>query len=139
MRLLTLTLCALIACFSAFAQKSYDIVSPDGTLKADVTIADGKITYSVIKDQTILINPSEIAMNLSDGSVYDGSVALQKTRKTTVDQTLDALFYKKAQVRDNYNQLTLSFKTFDLIFRAFAHASVICLQRPSLPTARLNK
>lgn len=49
MRLFTLTLCALIACFSTFAQKSYDIVSPDGTLKADVTIADGKITYNVIK------------------------------------------------------------------------------------------
>ena len=119
MRLLTLTLCALTVCFSAFAQKSYDIVSPDGTLKTDVTIADGKITYSVIKDQIILMNPSEIAMNLSDGSVYDGSVALQKTRRTTVDQTLDALFYKKAEVRDNYNQLTLSFKTFDLIFRVY--------------------
>ena len=119
MRLFTLTLCALIACFSTFAQKSYDIVSPDGTLKADVTIADGKITYNVIKDQTILINTSEIAMNLSDGSIYDGSVALQKTRRTTVDQTLNPLFYKKAQVRDNYNQLTLSFKTFDLIFRAY--------------------
>ena len=74
MRLFTLTLCTLTACFSAFAQKSYDIVSPDGTLKADVTIADGKITYNVIKDQTILMNPSEIAMNLSNGSVYDTQI-----------------------------------------------------------------
>ena len=119
MRLFTLTLCALIACFSAFAQKNYDIASPDGTLKADVTIADGKITYNVIKDQTILMNPSEIAIVLADGSAYDGTVKLLKTKKAAVDQTLDAQLYKKTRVRDNYNQLTLNFKTFDLIFRAY--------------------
>ena len=104
---------------TAVAQKNYSVVSPDGELKAEVSVADGKITYAVAKGEVQLISPSEIAMSLEDGTAYNGAVKLQKSRKETVDQTLDALFYKKARVKENYNQLTLNFKTFDLQFRAY--------------------
>lgn len=119
MRTLILAIVALYLSVTASAQKTYEVVSPDGTLKADVAVADGKITYSVQKDETVLINPSEVAMKLADGTAYDGTVKLQKTKKETVDQTIEALFYKKAQVKENYNQITLIFKTFDLQVRAY--------------------
>ena len=99
MRTLILAIAALLMSITASAQKTYEVVSPDGTLKANVAIAEGKITYSVQKDAAVLITPSEIAMKLSDGTAYDGTVKLQKTKKEAVDQTLEALFYKKAQVK----------------------------------------
>ena len=119
MRTVFLTICALMMSLSALAQKNYEVVSPDGTLKTEIVISQGQITYSVVKDQTVLLDPSEIAIVLADGSAYDGTVKLLKTKKAAVDQTLDAQLYKKTRVRDNYNQFTLNFKTFDLIFRAY--------------------
>ena len=109
---------ALVAGLNAVAQTNFEVVSPDGTLTADICISDGKITYGITKNQTQLVSPSEIAMELSGGE-YDGSVKLLKSRKTSVDLLLDAILYKKSKVRENYNQLTLTFKTFDLVFRAY--------------------
>ena len=109
---------ALVAGLNAVAQTNFEVVSPDGTLTADICISDGKITYGITKNQTQLVSPSEIAMELSGGA-YDGLVKLLKSRKTSVDLLLDAILYKKSKVRENYNQLTLTFKTFDLVFRAY--------------------
>ncbi len=120
MKLKTIT--SFIAIFmvltSYAASKSYELFSPDKSIKTHIVI-DGSITYSITKHDQLLLAPSEIAMTLSDGLVYDGSAGLQRTRTVTVNNTLDALFYKKAKVQENYNQLILSFRTFDLIFRAY--------------------
>lgn len=116
---ITLTLAAAIAAFTASAQKHYDLASPDGTLKAEIEVAEGKITYSVQKDGKTIVSPSEVSMQLTDGSAYDGSVKLRKAVRATVDNLIASPFYKKAQVKENYNQISLIFKTFDLEFRAF--------------------
>ena len=103
----------------AAASKDYEIVSPDATLKAEVKIEEGKIFWSVFKDGNMLLAPSEIAMQLADGSSYDGMVKFRKAVTANVDQMVDAPFYKKSKVRDNFNQLTLQFKTFDLVVRTY--------------------
>ena len=103
----------------AAASKAYEIVSPDATLKAEVKIEEGKIFWSVFKDGNMLLAPSEIAMQLADGSSYDGMVKFRKAVTANVDQMVDAPFYKKSKVRDNFNQLTLQFKTFDLVVRTY--------------------
>ena len=104
---------------AAAASKAYEIVSPDATLKAEVKIEEGKIFWSVFKDGNMLLAPSEIAMQLADGSSYDGMVKFRKAVTAKVDQIVDAPFYKKSKVRDNCNQLTLQFKTFDLVVRTY--------------------
>ena len=100
------------------APKSYELSSPDGTVRTVVTVGDD-VNYSVWKNSDQLLNPSVISMDLMDGSSYDASVKLQKVERSTVDNTLDALFYKKDKVRENYNELKLRFRTYDLIFRAY--------------------
>ena len=114
-----LTMTCALAGLAAYAQKTHQVISPDSSLKAEVTLADGNISYSVTKDGNTILSPSTIALGLSDGTAYDGSVKLRKVTSLSHDKTLDALFYKKSKVRDNYNQLTFSFKTFDLIFRVY--------------------
>lgn len=114
-----LTLSVMLATFVSHAQKHYHVISPDETLVTEITIAEGKLTYSVLKDGKPILAPSEISMQLADGTVYDGSLKCRKATRTAVANMLAAPFYKKAQVRENYNQLTLVFKTFDLVFRAY--------------------
>ena len=120
MRKLILMILAAVLAFSAVAApKTYELASPDGTLKAEVVLNGTDITYSVLKDGKAGLAPSRIAMQLADGTAYDGAVKLRKAERTSVNGTLQAPFYKKSQVRENYNQLTLKFKTFDLVFRAY--------------------
>ena len=118
----------------AAASKAYEIVSPDATLKAEVKIEEGKIFWSVFKDGNMLLAPSEIAMQLADGSSYDGMVKFRKAVTANVDQMVDAPFYKKSKVRDNFNQLTLQFKTFDLVVRTYdAGAAYRLVSKSKLP------
>lgn len=114
-----LALAVVLSAYVASAQKQYDVTSPDGSLKAEVKINGGKILYSVNKCGVEVLASSEVAMKLADGSAYDGSVRLRKAGKSSVDVVVESPFYKKSQVRENYNQLTLNFKTFDLVFRAY--------------------
>ena len=109
---------ALFVVKAIAAPKSYELSSPDGTVRTVVTIGDD-VNYSIWKNSDRLLNPSVISMDLMDGSSYDASVKLQKVERSTVDNTLDALFYKKDKVRENYNELKLRFRTYDLIFRAY--------------------
>jgi len=115
--LLIVGLCICIMSMSA-APKIYEIISPDGTIKAEIAIGD-KIEYSVWKLSDRILMPSEIAVRLADGTGYDASVKLLKVSRSSVDRTLDAPFYKKSKVTENYNELTFRFRTFDLMFRTY--------------------
>ena len=115
---LTAAMAFLMTSVIVAAPKSYELSSPDGTVRTVVTVGED-VNYSVWKNSDRLLNPSVISMDLMDGSSYDASVKLQKVERSTVDNTLDALFYKKDKVRENYNELKLRFRTYDLIFRAY--------------------
>ena len=117
-RLISTLAVALFVVKVIAAPKSYELSSPDGTVRTVVTVGE-EVNYSIWKNSDRLLNPSVISMDLMDGSSYDASVKLQKVERSTVDNTLDALFYKKDKIRENYNELKLRFRTYDLIFRAY--------------------
>ena len=109
----------LISPMLAFSNDgSYQVTSPDGQLRATVVVSD-VITYTVARDAQVLIAPSEINMTLSDGIVFGVNDKVKKVRNTSVDQVLPAIAYKKAEVVDRYNEMTLEFKEFSLVFRAY--------------------
>lgn len=108
----------LTATIVAAAPKSYVTSSPDGRLVATVYVGES-ITYSVEDSGEQMIAPSEISMTLSDGTVYGGAARLQKVTRRSVDRTVTPVVYKKSSVRDCFNEMTLQFKSFDLVFRAY--------------------
>ena len=104
--------------FSVANDGSYQVVSPDGNLRATVVVGSG-ITYLVSRGGEQLIAPSDISMTLSDGIVFGENDKVRKVIKKSVDQTIPTIAYKKSEVRDNYNEMTLVFKEFNLTFRAY--------------------
>lgn len=107
------------AAFPAFAKDvNYRVTSPDGHISATVMVGED-IRYSVSRNEQTLIAPSTISMNLSDGTVFGRNDKVRKTVRTSFDDTFSTVAYKKAEVRDNYNQILLNFKEFSLIFRAY--------------------
>ena len=112
---------ALALAFSAPAlanDGTVSVTSPDGHLTATV-VPGTAIKFLVSRDGQQLIAPSTISMKLSGGIVFGQNDKLRKVSRTSVDEIFPTVIYKKSEVRDNYNQITLTFKEFSLIFRAY--------------------
>ena len=116
--LLTLALVLFASITLSAAERKYEVASPDGTLKAEVVIGE-TVSYSVQKNDHKILEPSVISMKFADGTVFGEGKTFKKASRAKVDKVLNAPFYKKAQVKENYNELTLTFKTFKLVFRAY--------------------
>ncbi len=106
---------------TAFGQavKTYQIKSPDGKLVLSVS-AGKNIIWAVKHKGTDVIIPSEISLTTNNNEILGKNTILKKAEKDTVYEIFDTKFYKKNNVTDNYNQLTLTFKgEYGLVFRAF--------------------
>lgn len=101
------------------AQNRQQLFSPDGKLKVTVEIGK-KITWQIESGTEILLAPSPVSMTFTDGESWGVTPRLQKTERRSHDNIITAPLYKKNQVADRYNELTLKFKkNWALVFRAY--------------------
>ena len=100
------------------AVKSYTVSSPDGKLKAEITAGD-KVSYSITFNGKTILSPSEISMTLEDGTILGEGKVRKVTRGRVATRGIPAVAYKKATVDDVYNWLTLTFKGYNIEFRAY--------------------
>nr|MCR5658152.1 glycoside hydrolase family 97 N-terminal domain-containing protein [Bacteroidales bacterium] len=138
----------LMLCVSAFAQKQYTLQSPNG--KITVTVSEDeyvvtalmnspnsdarfleltryRLCYSVKHEETVVLDKTEIAMHLDNGKtpgVYSLGISsepsITSAKTQSVNQTVKSPFYKRAEIQDQYNELTLNFKgNYKVIFRAY--------------------
>lgn len=112
-----LALCLAVS--ASAASKSYGLSSPDGRITAEIVTGDG-VNWSVSFNGKQLITPSAISMTFADGSVWGGNDKVRKSKSGKVEELgISSPFYKKSSVDNVYNYLTLSFKGYDIQFRAF--------------------
>ena len=118
--LLLLLTCAVLLPGTAYAAapRHFELASPDGHLRLGVD-AGPQITYTLDRDGVSVMAPSGLSVQLADGTAYDGSVRFEKALHRSVDDSFATPVYKRATVRDHFNELTLRYKTFDLVFRAY--------------------
>ena len=99
--------------------KEFEVKSPNGTISVNISVGD-KVKYSVRHGKTLIIKGSEISMELEDGKVLGVGGKLGKVSTNSVDEVIKANFYKKSEVKDNYNELIINFKdNYSLTFRAY--------------------
>lgn len=95
------------------------LTSPDGRIEVTVSIGEG-ITYTVARDGKTLLLPSPLSMTLSDGEVWGHNARLVSGKTTAVNRVIPSPFYRKSEVRDEYNELQLLFRgQWALEFRAY--------------------
>ena len=98
---------------------NYELKSPDGKICLTVDVGD-KITYKVMHNNTLIINDSPISMELGNGKILGVDAAVRNVKTRSVDEEIEAHFYKKAKVKNNYNELVINFRgSYSLTFRAF--------------------
>ena len=117
-----LSLVALVVLSIAAADaKTHNLKSPNGKLNATVESGEN-LVWSLNYDGQQLVAPSAISMTLDNGTVYGGPAKVLKESRKSVDRVIKADVYKKSQVADKYNEMTLKFKTFSLVLRAYDDA-----------------
>lgn len=107
----------LLAAVVASNAAEYEVTSPDGKVKVKVLNAEGT-RYSVAYDALALIADSPLSMTLEDGTVW-GSSKVRKASRKSVDEPINATFYRKAVVKNAYNELNLDYGTYNLVFRVY--------------------
>lgn len=98
--------------------KSYNLLSPGGQIETEVSVGE-KVTYSVKNNGLSIIEASEISMQINEGRAFGINDKVRKVVRASQDRELSPVVYKKAIIKDKYNELRLEFKEFDLIFRAY--------------------
>lgn len=117
-RFLFIAATVLFAFGAQAAPKTYQLKSPDGRIEVTVEAGEG-ISYMMTCNGDVILEKSPAAMYLTDGTVFGGAQKVSKVSRRTVDQTIPTPVYRKSEVRDNYNELTLKFKKFSVVFRAY--------------------
>ena len=112
-----LSVVLLFAAVVASAAAEYEVTSPDGKVKVKVLNAEGT-RYSVAYDALALIADSPLSMTLEDGTIW-GSSKVRKASRKSVDEPINATFYRKAVVKNAYNELNLDYGTYNLVFRVY--------------------
>lgn len=119
MKKIAMLLCALLTGITAWGQKQLKLISPDGKVTTNIEIGS-KITYDICVDGKQVLAPSPISMTLSNGEIWGDNAKLSKKKQTSVDEVVASPFYKKKEVVNKYNQLTLTFKKqWGIEFRVF--------------------
>lgn len=134
------------------AQKPFTLQSPNG--KITVTVSEEEVVkvglmnspdpdkryyesheyhlfYSVKHEETVVLDKSEIAMMINIGKVgcpvlgAENASSIISAETRSVDQTIQANFYKRDKIQDQYNELILNCKDkyvkgkYKVIFRAY--------------------
>ena len=102
-----------------FGQKEYRLNSPDGKLEVTLYIGD-RITYELTEEGHTLVAPSPLSVHLDNGTVWGNGSHLKRVSHRQANEVIPSPFYKRSEVKDVYNEMTLSFREhFNLIFRMY--------------------
>ena len=109
----------LCLCIGIYAQKSYQLASPNGEIKVSVSVAD-KIYYDIAYGQETLLENG--TMQLQVGNQWLGAnPKVSKASTQSVDENIRPVIpFKFSNIRNHYNQLLLKFNgNYSVEFRAF--------------------
>ena len=109
----------LLISINLVAQKQYTLQSPNEKITVTINTGD-QLSYSVMHENTVVLADSPIGMELDNGYVLGAPAKALSDKKTSVDEIIEANFYKRNEIEDHYNELALTFKgLYKVIFRAY--------------------
>lgn len=111
--LLLMGLCTLQA-----APQHYEVKSPDGKLNMSIKVGE-TLTWSLDREGKTLLEEAPLSMTLTDGTVFGRQEKQPRVKRSSIDETHQAVIYRKKEVQDRCNQLQLNFKEFSLTVRVY--------------------
>lgn len=113
-------LVALFLCFPAEAAPRQTVLtSPNGRLKAQISNRGG-LSFSLSYNDKLLMEDCEISMKLDSKNFNGKGRTVNKNIVVTpVSETLHPTAYTKNEVDARFNEIRLTYKDYEVIFRAY--------------------
>ncbi len=117
-----------------------DIVSPNGRITCKVKLLDGRVCYSVIKDNKIVVRDSYLGMDLRGDYPLKNNLMLVRTMNKTMDETWETKWGEEKFIRNNYHETALYLsensgkkRLFTMRFRVFDEGVAFRYEIPPQP------
>jgi alpha-glucosidase len=106
-------------CNPAQAQKSLDLLSPDGKIKLSIDLKD-KIYYTISTNNEVVLQNNEMQLRLSNEVLGKNPKLASQKRSSTDTEIKPVVPFKFSTIRNHYNQLLLDFNgNYSVEFRVF--------------------
>ena len=103
----TLFLCALLTLPATLRAEDFTVTSPDGHLSATVSLTDGRLSYSVVRDGRKIVDESPLGLTVASADLSEG-LELLEAESGTVDDSYTLPVGKRSQYRDHCNTLSVT-------------------------------
>ena len=104
---------------NSYAQKSFDLLSPNKEIKVSIRISD-KIYYDIAYGQETLLEKGTMLMQIGKQILGENPKLIKSTNRSVDENFKPVVPYKFSNVRNHYNQLLLRFSNqYSVEFRAF--------------------
>lgn len=101
------------------AQEKFELKSPSGTNHISVALGT-KLSWTLYDGEERMLEPSSISLDLGNGRVWGSDPKLKKTSRKSHKDWIHPPVYRKKEIKDEYNELTLDFKdNYSVVFRAY--------------------
>lgn len=99
--------------------KSFTLSSPGNKFQVSITVGE-TIVWSVTHNGQTIIAPSVLSLELNTGEILGKKIQVASSKPESIDETFNAVCYKKDKVENKCNQLTINCKgDYGIIFRAY--------------------
>ncbi|MCW0484538.1 glycoside hydrolase family 97 protein [Gaoshiqia sediminis] len=106
-------------CFATANPVEMKLSSPNKQISLQIQVGS-ELSWALIQSGDTVIAPSNISLLLADGKILGNHARIKSTKSDSVNTTITAINYRKKEVSDNYNQVTVTFKgDYGVIFRAY--------------------
>jgi alpha-glucosidase len=104
---------------AAQSPRVFEVKSPNGRITVKVE-AGAVLQWSVTHDGQAILAPSVMALHLGDGSLPGTGTKVASSATRAVNTSFNAFNYKKAAVKDHFNELTINFRgDYAVQYRAY--------------------
>ena len=103
----TLLFCFALMQTTLSSADDFQVSSPDGHLKATVRLADGKLSYTVSRDERTIVDESPLGLKMAAADLTEG-LELLETSEVAVDDSYTLPVGKRSQYRDHCNELSVA-------------------------------
>jgi glucan 1,4-alpha-glucosidase len=96
---------SLLFCFWSFLLCAQSIQSPNGYIKLDFELSEGKPIYQLAYKGKTVIAPSQLGFEIKNQATLLDGFQLMETQESSFDETWNPVWGEESKIRNHYNEL----------------------------------
>ncbi|MBR0403114.1 glycoside hydrolase family 97 protein [Candidatus Saccharibacteria bacterium] len=124
-----------------FLEHSHEVKSPDGRISCKIELKFGKVTYSIKKDNKVVLRDSRLGFKLKGAEPLMDGLMIVRVQESSFDETWERQWGEEKYVRNNYNEVALYLsemggdkRLFTVRFRVFDDGVAFRYEFPPQPS-----